>query len=555
MYIIKCVKFILSICLFYLIVTLNQTNWTLAFRPQNIKTELTHFHIYSNGSCKKKAFLLDSTDCDQENATTTLVEDEITAEDYPKYNKYPSFCTGRFNFFELDLFKDKKLISKEIYPKFIAYLHLFTKLDFDLHRYGSFSISYKDQDKNNANEAVNPKHFYNSNKINTLDDDFDETSLIKIHTYGKEQFKDEGKEFLKQLDNQKIETYDVKDLITKTVPQKDVKLELRNSLQNQIINKYDLNSLYENIKPREWLYLPDKKILNINLFLEDISLPIHLSFRLYPGTRPLVIHKGCIFVPKQAPTNFNCDGSSTEIDLVCFTKVRPVVNYSTKKILSNDLSRSKIKLITISGSLRQRFNILFKILELLNANSPPYKLQDPIPLNNAVPSSCIKLPIHVKSLAVYLNSKFRFVIPLLTYFDNLTGMTHLCNHGTTFDFKPDRVWFPIRTGYGSFNKYFVPIQYRKAGFFSSNQIDFKPEVIFNMLSSYLSFWKLIEDHESKDLVDGNTCLKKTFEEVKESEKGDGENKEKRNYKVYYVGGKYKMIYKDEDGSIILNLLL
>uniref|UniRef100_A0A3B0MIK8 Uncharacterized protein n=1 Tax=Theileria annulata TaxID=5874 RepID=A0A3B0MIK8_THEAN len=531
---------------------------TMAFRTQNIKTELPHFNKYSTESCKKSAFMLDSIAPSREMTQTTVAEDLIAPGKYSNYNRHPNFCMGRYNLFEIDLRDLKSIRYNKIFPKLVAYYHLFTKLDFSLEKYGSVSISYKDLSERNLSENVNPKYSYNCNNINTLNEEFCETSLININRkLINNKYMPEDIEFLKQLNEQEIETYEVKDLIKPIVLEKEIRAELKNNIQEQIISKFDLNRLYRNIRPLNWLYLPNTGTVKISMFIEDIFLPLSINFNLHPGTKPLVIDDATMITPPEEPT-FSSYESSNFGGLMGCLKVRPVNNFSPKRILSNDLKKSKIKLITIRGTTRERFNLLFRLLEMLARNSPPLKAPfKPSLITSETYQEILfdeKTPIKLKTLILYVHSYFIFVIPLLTYFNFATGQTHLCNSYTTIDVKPRVVWHPLKSSYGSSNINFIPPQYRNAGFFSSDQLHFEPEVIFNLLSNYNGFWKIIRGHRENG-VNKYSCLEKTFEEDKDNGNSYGQNKEKRDYKVYYVGGKIKMIYKEQEGAIILNLLL
>nr|PVC54715.1 hypothetical protein MACL_00000694 [Theileria orientalis] len=543
-------------------------------------------HDYSNLERK----IVDSTSY---NETGRDVRQGSVKEDdgkRPLYNKHPRFCWGNYEIFNVDVINDKGWEREGSGKKLISYIDLLTKCTFKIEEFGKCTITNREEKKEEDQEKRDGEELGKKESANELDKRFTDKSLSKLKKmFGKKDSeKDRG--FMEQLKREPIKTYKVEELVENTEVASVSREDLEKFVENTVLGEATPTSK-DGVEAVNWEYVPSSKLVRIGIFLKEMSKRMYLTFKLHPGTKPLVIDNGVLKVERNGKSTANIGsicgsgsgdgmqnrGRDASYSSRALVKVKSVEEDAVNQAVKRDRLHHKRKVISVSGNSRSRFNRIFGLIQALASNlgtSAPSKGESKA--SEAKVAFDTESPLEFATISVRVNSQQKFLVPLLTYVDMADGRAYLCNCNVPIEATPSRVW-PLRNGtYAEYNMRFVPECYRNAAFFSNADVEFRPEDILKVLSSHLEFKKLVYESDpegrtkdleeflkedlkfEKDVSQGSQGDPEAVEqsELREpmDEKGSGRGKGE-DYSVYHVNGANKIIYKPCEGAILINLLV
>ncbi|UVC49337.1 hypothetical protein MACK_003163 [Theileria orientalis] len=532
----------------YLIVILNKC--TISYRKPNIGTETLKTRLYSHDYSNSERNILDSRNYSETNSDFRQVGVKVDDGKRPLYNKHPRFCCGNYEIFDVDIVNEKDWEREDSGKRLVSYMDLLTKCKLRIEEFGKYTITDRKEWKDEDLEERKVKELEKEETSNKLANNFTDRSLSKLKEMFGKNDSDNDRGFMEQLKQEPIKTYKVEDLIENCEVGNMSREDLTKFMEKVVLGEVK-STLKQSIEAVDWEYFPSTKTVRICMFLKEMSKNLYLTFKLNPGTKPLVIEKGVLKMDWKREKTSDID-NSLAFSSRARVKVRSIEEDPMKQMVKRDPLNHKKKIISIRGNSRSRFNRIFSLLQGLSSN-----LRNNVPSKNVLKASEVKVefdtesPLEFKIISVRVNSQYKFLIPLMTYMDLTDGETYLCNASVPIEAKPSRVW-PLRNGtYAEYNMRFVPECYKNAAFFSNLDMELRQEDILKILSSHLEFKKLFEkdvSHRDPE-TDGRLEQGETMDE-----KGNNKGKEE-DYDVYYVNGTNKMIYKPCEGAILINLLI
>ncbi|BAM38558.1 conserved hypothetical protein [Theileria orientalis strain Shintoku] len=535
----------------YLIVICNKCS--ILYRIRNVKTETLKTRLRPHDYSNLERKIVDSTSY---NETGRDVRQGSVKEDdgkRPLYNKHPRFCWGNYEIFNVDVINDKGWEREGSGKKLISYIDLLTKCTFKIEEFGKCTITNREEKKEEDQEKRDGEELGKKESANELDKRFTDKSLSKLKKmFGKKDSeKDRG--FMEQLKREPIKTYKVEELVENTEVASVSREDLEKFVENTVLGEATPTSK-DGVEAVNWEYVPSSKLVRIGIFLKEMSKRMYLTFKLHPGTKPLVIDNGVLKVERNGKSTANI-GRDASYSSRALVKVKSVEEDAVNQAVKRDRLHHKRKVISVSGNSRSRFNRIFGLIQALASNlgtSAPSKGESKA--SEAKVAFDTESPLEFATISVRVNSQQKFLVPLLTYVDMADGRAYLCNCNVPIEATTSRVW-PLRNGtYAEYNMRFVPECYRNAAFFSNADVEFRPEDILKVLSSHLEFKKLFEKDVSQGSQGGPEAVEQSELREPMDEKGSGRGKGE-DYSVYHVNGANKIIYKPCEGAILINLLV
>ncbi|GBE62625.1 unc-13 homolog D-like protein, putative [Babesia ovata] len=456
------------------------------------------------------------------------IEREPFIKNAAYYNQFPNFVKGKYNFKDLDI--DIRLLQSEILERdevlscvsAIGAIDTFVLLDKGELRIAQRSNAALDD---GAAHALRAGSGLSNFTLAMMHDAYNPDPKLM--------------QWKQQLEQKEFKILTIDDLMADgtTFDVDKERCLLLDDFSN-LVKERGVECAYA--EPIGWKYIPTQKLVDIIVRIVPTDCVISWKFRLTPGGKPLIIHKAILKILEMSQkSDKGCDHRDLKLQ---YPKLARCVMHTLdmpefrlrplRRVLSTTMAKhgigpslkvggpenkvgeltvdsandDKKQFIEVSGHGRVRYNVLIKIMRLLE-NTLEGNTQKELGISRApdVKGDPFLKPFWVQIVNILLNGKYFKFIPLLVFYVEHTDSYHLC--AREIEVKPmskPNIWNPWNSAYMMRTIEAIPQMYHGVAFADSHYFKFTQEQILNLLSIY----KPLKHLDIQGYCSGNRCADK-----------------------------------------------